>query len=171
MKQFSFNLLLLVSLIMFSCRKTSPSLNSSNLSIPLGTITADVDGISTDFSTNSIADTATEFFDFWYNSFRISVIGYQPNSNNKIEIRLLKVPAQPISAGIYPDLDSLIPTYPYLFYTKNNFLYKNDGYDPYVSKIKIVSIDSTIKGVFSGGVIITEDSTNRQTISHNITNG
>ena len=162
---------MLISLSLLSCRKTSSNLNSSDFSIPLGTIKADVDGVSTDFSVNSIADTATEFFDFWNKSFRISILGNQVNSNNKIEVQLFKVPAQPISAGVYPDLDSTVPTYPYLFYTKNNFLYKNDGYNPYVSEIQVLSIDSTIKGIFSGGVIITEDSTNKQVISHNISNG
>jgi hypothetical protein len=165
MKKIVLSLILIIILIT-SCSKSKP-----NNYVPLGTISANIDGVPITFSVNAIADTSTTFFAFGQYSYNIYINGFQDQTgtSNKLTVWLTNVPAAPIGIGTYPNN----PIYCYFFYTKVPFVYQNNGFAPYISTVTITSIDSTsIQGIFSGQVIITEDSTSENPpLSYNITNG
>lgn len=161
------SILLLLTLLIAACRKEK----IDKTPVAVGTIVADINGTKTTFNLNAIADTATSFFDFWRNSFILSVKGTQDAAATpaKIKIWFMVVPATPIGAGKYPDLNKQI--YAYIDF-KKIWNYSVNGYEPYTCKATITSIDSTVQGTFSGQVIVGVDSTGGQApLSYTIKNG
>jgi hypothetical protein len=151
-----------MSLFALSCRKEKNDNSSNNfvfVNIPLGTISADVDGVPTIFNNNAIADTATRFFDFYYNEFNIDITGFQGSVgiSNNVDIYISKVPASPIADGLYPlgynsPINSDTCVTAGIFY--DTIGYANIVNANYISwdlhSIRIISMDSTIKGTFQG---------------------
>ena len=161
------SILLILTLFIGSCRKDKVD----KTPVPIGTIVADINGTKTTFNAGAIADTVTSFFDFWRNSFILSVTGMEIASVTpaKIKIWFMTVPASPIGPGTYTDLDQQI--YAYIDF-KKIWNYSVNGYEPYTCKASITSIDSTVQGTFSGKVIVGVDSTGGQApLSFTIRNG
>lgn len=139
--------------------------------VPLGTIVAEINGTKTYFNVNAAADTITSSFDFYRNSFILSVIGAEDTSSKstKIKVWFMTVPAQPVGTGTYDDLNKQI--YVYIDF-KKIWSYSVNGYEPYVCTATITSIDTTVQGYFSGKVIVGIDSTGGQApLSYTIKNG
>jgi hypothetical protein len=156
MKSFSFYLFLLIFLVC-SCTKKSGSSKSDP--IPLGTIIADVDGVTKRFDVGAIADTSTSYFDINRRAFTISIKGTENADSlpSFINLNFIKVPASYISVGAYPD--SNYQVYPTIYYksywhdTLWNY-YQPTPSSEFQCKATISSIDSTIQGSFSGRVVI-----------------
>jgi hypothetical protein len=159
--------LLLLTVLLGACRKDKVD----KTPVQVGTIVADINGTKTTFNVDAIADTATSFFDFWRNSFILSITGTQDASSTpaKIKIWFMTVPASPIGPGTYTDLNKQI--YAYVEFNKI-WNYITSGYEPYSCKATIISIDSTVQGYFNGKLIVGADSTGGQApLSYTIKNG
>ena len=159
--------LLLLAVLLGACGKDKVE----KTHVPVGTIEADVNGTKTTFNVGAIADTATSFFDFWRNSFILSITGTQDalSTPATIKIWFITVPASPIGPGTYTDLNKQI--YAYVEF-KKIWNYIISGYEPYSCKATITSIDSTVQGYFNGKLIVGADSTGGQApLSYTIKNG
>jgi hypothetical protein len=158
---------LILTLFVSACRKEKVDKKP----VPVDTIVADINGTKTTFNVGAIADTATSFFNFWRNSFILSITGTQDAAATpaKIKIWFMTVPATPIGPGTYTDLNKQI--YAYIDF-KKIWNYSVNGYAPYTCKAIITSIDSTVQGYFNGKVIVGIDSTGGQApLSYTIKNG
>jgi len=169
--------ILFLSLIV-SCSKTDPPSNNNtniggNLNIPLGTMTADVQGISTNFSFGCEADTATHPVMGFSQDFGIYINGKQNpkdgNGTQSIQIWIDKTPSLNdqglgyIGVGTYPryrtatydtEVVSMIfyDTCLYKLYgtTETANIVYNDFTSVYKAPmVTIISVDdSTVKGTF-----------------------
>ena len=161
------SILLLLTFFISSCRKDK----TDKTPIPVGTIVADINGTRTTFNVGAVADTVTSFFDYWHDSFILSVTGTQDavTSPAAIKVWFLTTEHSYIGPGNYTDLNKQI--YAYIDFQKI-WKYSVDGYEPYTCKATITSIDSTVQGYFSGKVIVGADSTGgRAPLSYTINNG
>jgi hypothetical protein len=160
-------LVILLTAFIGSCRKDKVD----KTPVPLGTIVADINGKKTIFNVNAVADTVTTFFDYWHNAFILSVTGTEDAAITPaiIKVWFITTEASFIGPGTYTDLYKQV--YAYIDF-KRIWNYSVNGYEPYTCKTTITSIDSTVRGYFSGKVIVEEDSTGGQApVSYTIKNG
>ena len=146
----------LISLISQSCHKESQ--NIPKITVPVGSIMANIDGVGTFFNNNAHATLDTIPWAFNTEALILSIKGNRnidSNSEN-ILIWFFVNPVKRIDAGTYPDLTKQI----YQYVELNN-LWKGDLYnygsnrfvDNFYSSVStIVKIDSIVQGVFNGNV-------------------
>ncbi len=156
MKNINIGLLivLLLTIFIIGCRKHNKGKSDININIPVGTIIAKIDGIETTFNIGAVADTVTEQFNYWSKIYRLEISGKNNTLANsqKIIIKFWARPVRVIDPGTYPDLNKQI--YNYIDYIRDTWIYRINGYEPYLSKATIVRNDSLVQGVFSGKLII-----------------
>ena len=148
-------IVLLLTIFIIGCRKHHHNSESKiNINIPVGTIVAKIDGIETTFNIDAVADTITEQFDFYRKIYRLEVSGRNNTlvNSKKIIIKFWAMPVRVIDNGTYPDLNKQI--YNYIDYIRDTWIYRINGYEPYLSKATIVKNDSLVQGIFSGKLII-----------------
>ena len=151
-------IILLVSLIFLNCSKDDESNKIPKVNIPIGTITAEIDGIQTTFDIQPKAVIDTIFWSFGQEAVKLSISAKKSNDikSENILIWFFVTPVREIDKGKYPDLNKQV--YHYLEF---NNIWRNDLYNYgsnryvdefYSSESTIIEIDSLVKGVFSGNV-------------------
>ena len=168
-----------MTLIFLGCSKDDDSQKIPEINSPIGTITAEIDGVQTTFEIDAKAVIDTFFWSFGQEAVKLSISGKKSTAihSENILIWFFVTPVKEIDEGRYPDLNKQI--YRYLEY---NHLWRNDLYNYgsnryvdefYSSESTIIEIDSIIKGVFSGNVGIgTGAAGNEQPpLYHKIRNG
>ncbi len=147
-------IVLLLTTFIIGCRKHNKEESKISINIPVGTIVAKIDGIETTFNINAAADTVTEQFDFYRKIYRLEISGRNNALSNykKIIIKFWAIPVRVIDNGTYPNLNKQI--YNYIDYIRDTWIYRVNGYEPYLSKATIVRNDSLVQGIFSGKLII-----------------
>ena len=147
-------------IIIVGCYKDNEKQDKINISIPVGSIVAKIDGAESYFNTEAYAILDTIPWDFGQQAVKLSIKGKKNSDSNSenILVWFFVTPVKQIDAGTYPDLNKQIYHYVELNNLWNGNLY-NYGSNRYVeqlysTKSTIVRIDSLVQGVFSGNVAI-----------------
>ncbi|KFF02907.1 hypothetical protein [Flavobacterium reichenbachii] len=132
--------------------------SDAKITIPVGSITAKIDGVETSFNTEAYATLDTIPWSFGTDAVKLSIRGKKTSADNSenILIWFFVTPVRKIDAGTYPDLNKQI--YHYIEFNNlwngNLYNYGSNRYGDefYTSKSTILRIDSLVQGVFSGNI-------------------
>lgn len=171
-------LFLCVLLLSFSCSKDDEDCLENNITIPKGTVVADINGVTTTFTVNTEARIDTIPWSFIANAVKITIKGKQEGKNAEhILLWFFASPAQEILPGTYPNKASrLVPFLEYNYKWQNqlyNYATNRSVDDFYSGSATIYQIGSEIKGTFNGNPSIGRgaDGDEQPPFFHKITNG